>query len=93
MLGDDVDVRSYKLNDLLKGIAWCCAEHLFTGTIREICCGGNENATQAEIEAACKGCPGHQFIMSFPDGYDSSWVKAAQYFGGQKQRLNIAKRC
>jgi ATP-binding cassette subfamily B protein len=93
VLVDDVDVRSYKLNDLRKGIGMVLQQNtLFTGTIRENLLWGNENATQAEIEAACKDAQAHQFIMSFPDGYDTFLGQGGvNISGGQKQRLYIAR--
>jgi len=93
VLVDDVDVRSYKLNDLRKGIGMVLQQNtLFTGTIRENLLWGNENATQAEIEAACKDAQAHQFTMSFPDGYDTFLGQGGvNISGGQKQRLYIAR--
>lgn len=93
VLVDDVDVRSYKLNDLRKGIGMVLQQNtLFTGTIRENLLWGNENATQAEIEAACKDAQAHQFIMSFPNGYDTFLGQGGvNISGGQKQRLYIAR--
>ena len=44
---------------------------LFSGTIAENLRWGNEHATQAELEEACRQAQAHDFIMSFPDGYET----------------------
>ncbi len=65
---------------------------LFSGTIGDNLRGGNETATQAEIEAACKIAQAHDFIMSFPGGYDTELGQGGvNVSGGQKQRLCIAR--
>jgi ATP-binding cassette subfamily B protein len=90
---DDVDVREYRLEDLRKGIGVVLQQNtLFSGTIRENLLWGNENATQEELEKVCKDAQAHDFIMSFPDGYDTVLGQAGvNISGGQKQRLYIAR--
>ena len=93
VLVDDVDVRDYKLDDLRKGIGMVLQQNtLFSGTIRENLLWGNENASQEEIERVCKDAQAHDFIMSFPDGYDTFLGQSGvNISGGQKQRLYIAR--
>jgi len=90
---DGVDVREYKLDDLRKGIGMVLQQNtLFTGTIKENLLWGNENATDEEIERVCKDAQAHDFIMSFPDGYDTFLGQSGvNISGGQKQRLYIAR--
>ncbi len=65
---------------------------LFSGTIRENLRWGDENATDEEIIDACKSACAHDFIMSFPDGYDTDLGQGGvNVSGGQKQRLCIAR--
>lgn len=93
VLVDDVDVREYRLTDLRAAIGVVLQQNtLFSGTIRENLLWGNEHATQAELEQACKDAQAHDFIMSFPQGYDTSLGQAGvNISGGQKQRLYIAR--
>ena len=65
---------------------------LFSGTIRDNLRWGDNAATDAEIEAACKSACAHDFIMSFPDGFDTYIEQGGvNVSGGQKQRLCIAR--
>ena len=65
---------------------------LFSGTIKENLLWGNENATDAELEEACKDAQVHDFIASLPDGYNTSMEQGGvNVSGGQKQRLCIAR--
>jgi len=65
---------------------------LFSGTIRENLLWGREDATLEEIESACRDAQAHDFIMSFPDGYDTDLGQGGvNLSGGQKQRLCIAR--
>lgn len=93
VLVDDVDVRDYDLETLRDKIGVVLQKNtLFSGTIRENLLWGNENATQAELEAACKDAQAHDFILSFPAGYDTELGQGGvNVSGGQKQRLCIAR--
>lgn len=88
-----VNVKEYKLNELRDSVAMVLQKNvLFSGTIRENLAWGNKNATQEEIEHAAKAAQAHDFIMSFPDGYDTELGQGGvNVSGGQKQRLCIAR--
>ena len=65
---------------------------LFSGSIAENLRWGNENATQEEIEAACKVAQADEFVKAFPDGYQMDLGQGGvNVSGGQKQRLCIAR--
>ena len=65
---------------------------LFSGSIKENLRWGNENATDAELEEACRLAQADDFIRSFPDGYDTHIEQGGtNVSGGQKQRLCIAR--
>ena len=93
VLVDDVDVRDYALEDLRKGIGVVLQQNtLFSGTIRENLLWGGEDATQSEIETATQDAQAHEFILSFPEGYDTELGQGGvNLSGGQKQRLTIAR--
>lgn len=88
-----VNVKEYKLNELRDSVAMVLQKNvLFSGTIRENLAWGNKDATQEEIEHAAKAAQAHDFIMSFPDGYDTELGQGGvNVSGGQKQRLCIAR--
>ena len=90
---DGVDVRDYRLEDLREGIGVVLQKNiLFSGTIKENLCWGNENASDAEIEEACRDAQIHDFIMSQPKGYETELDQGGvNVSGGQKQRLCIAR--
>ena len=87
------DVRDYKLHALRDDVAMVLQKNvLFSGTIADNLRWGNEHATQEEIESACKSAQAHDFIMSFPDGYETELGQGGvNVSGGQKQRLCIAR--
>jgi len=93
VLVDAVDVRDYKLATLRRAIGVVLQNNvLFSGTIRQNLMWGNAEATQEEIEEAAKNAQAHDFIMSFPDGYDTEIGQGGvNVSGGQKQRLCIAR--
>ncbi len=87
------NVRDYTLETLRSQAAMVLQKNiLFTGTIRDNLRWGDENATDEEIIDACKSACAHDFIMSFPDGYDTYLGQGGvNVSGGQKQRLCIAR--
>jgi ATP-binding cassette subfamily B protein len=93
VLVDDVDVREYSLEALRDQVGVVLQKNtLFSGTIRENILWGNPQASEAEIIAACQDAQAHDFIMSFPDGYDTVLGQGGvNVSGGQKQRLCIAR--
>jgi ATP-binding cassette subfamily B protein len=65
---------------------------LFTGTVRYNISFGKPDATQEEVENAAKLAKAHDFIMSFPQGYDTMiGERGVTLSGGQKQRIAIAR--
>lgn len=93
VLIDDVDVRDYPLEDLRNRIGMVLQTNtLFSGTIRENLLWGREDATEEEIIQAAKDAQAYDFIMSFPDGFDTQLEQGGvNVSGGQKQRLCIAR--
>lgn len=87
------DVKSYPLKTLRDQVAMVLQKNvLFSGTIRDNLRWGDENATDEEMIKACKSACAHDFIMSFPDGYDTDLGQGGvNVSGGQKQRLCIAR--
>ncbi len=87
------DVREYDLKTLRDSVAMVLQKNvLFSGTIRENLKWGNEAATEEEIAEACRIAQAHEFIMSFPNGYDTDLGQGGvNVSGGQKQRLCIAR--
>lgn len=88
-----VDVRKYDLAVLRNAVAMVLQKNeLFSGTIKENLRWGNENATDEEIEEACRLACADEFIQSFPDKYDTYIEQGGtNVSGGQKQRLCIAR--
>ena len=88
-----VDVRDYDLEVLRDNVAMVLQKNvLFSGSIKENLRWGNPNATDEELIHACKLACAHDFIESFPDGYDTHIEQGGtNVSGGQKQRLCIAR--
>ena len=88
-----IDVREYDLDTLRGAVSVVLQKNLlFSGTIKENLRWGNENATDEELVEACKLAAAHDFVSSFPDGYDTHIEQGgANVSGGQKQRLCIAR--
>jgi ATP-binding cassette subfamily B multidrug efflux pump len=86
-------VRDYPFKELRGSVAMVLQQNvLFSGTIKENLKWGNEEATEEEIVEACKAAQAHDFISSFPDGYDTLLGQGGvNLSGGQKQRLCIAR--
>ena len=87
------DVREYKIKTLRDSVSMVLQKNvLFSGTIRENLRWGNADATDAQIEEACRAAAAHDFITSFPAGYDTDLGQGGvNVSGGQKQRLCIAR--
>eukprot|EP01069_Polyplicarium_translucidae_P002865 Polyplicarium_translucidae@DN2151_c0_g1_i3.p1 len=90
---DGVDVRDFKLKFLRSKLGLVSQEPvLFDTSIGENIKMGNQNATMEEVVESAKLSNAHDFIMAFPDGYDTSVGKCGgQLSGGQKQRVAIAR--
>lgn len=88
-----IDVREYDLESLRNQVAMVLQKNiLFSGTIKENLRWGDENASDADLVHACQLAQAHDFIMSFPQGYDTYIEQGgANVSGGQKQRLCIAR--
>ena len=88
-----VDVRDYDIETLRNSVAMVLQKNtLFSGTIKENLRWGNLEATDEEMEHACRLACAHDFIVSFPDGYDTHIEQGGKNVsGGQKQRLCIAR--
>ena len=93
MLIDGKDVRDVTLTSLRSAIGIVLQETtLFTGTIRDNIAFGRPDASLDEVIAAAKAAAAHDFIMSFPQGYDTPvGERGATLSGGQKQRIAIAR--
>jgi len=93
VLLDGVDVREMDEELLRRSVGVALQEAvLFSGTIRDNIRFGRPEASDEEVEWAAKLAQAHDFIMSFPDGYDSVvGQRGVNLSGGQKQRLAIAR--
>ncbi len=93
VLIDDYDVRDVTLDSMRRQIGIVLQEtNLFTGTIRDNIAFGRPDATDAEVEAAARAAAAHDFILSFPDGYQTAvGERGTTLSGGQKQRVAIAR--
>ncbi len=93
VLIDGTDVRDITLDSLRSQIGIVLQEtNLFNGTIRDNIAFGRPEATIAEVTDAAKAAAAHDFITSFPDGYDTAvGERGATLSGGQKQRIAIAR--
>ena len=90
---DGYDLRDVTLDSLRSQIGIVLQETtLFSGTIRQNIAFGKPEATLEEIQNAARAAAAHDFIMSFPDGYDTHVGERGQTLsGGQKQRVAIAR--
>jgi ATP-binding cassette, subfamily B, multidrug efflux pump len=90
---DGYDLRDVTLDSLRSRIGIVLQETtLFSGSIRENIAFGRPDATLEEIENAAKAAAAHDFIMSFPEDYDTHvGERGATLSGGQKQRVAIAR--
>src|SRR5256712_340723 len=90
---DGHDLKSVTIKSLYQQIALVPQEmHLFGGTIRDNIRYGRVSASDEEIVAAARAANAHEFIIAFPDGYDTLvGEKGVNLSGGQRQRIAIAR--
>lgn len=90
---DGTDIRDVTLDSLRNQIGMVQQDvYLFAGTIMDNIAYGKPGATKEEVIEAAKNANAHEFIMSFPDGYDTDiGQRGIKLSGGQKQRLSIAR--
>jgi len=88
-----VDVRQYDIASLREQVAVVLQKNvLFSGTVRSNLMWGNENATEEQLEHACKLAQAYSFINELPDKFDAHVDQGGTNFsGGQRQRLCIAR--
>ena len=88
-----VDVRDYDMDTLRGAVAMVLQKNLlFAGTIKDNLRWGNPDATDEELVEACKLAQAHDFVSTFPEGYDTFIEQGgSNVSGGQKQRLCIAR--
>jgi ATP-binding cassette subfamily B protein len=90
---DGHDIRDVTIESLRTQIGIVLQEtNLFTGTLRDNIAFGRPDASDADVEAAARAAAAHDFIMSFPDGYNTAvGERGTTLSGGQKQRVAIAR--
>ncbi len=90
---DGMDIRDIKLADLRNNIGIVQQDvYLFAGSIMDNIRYGRPDATDEDVIRAAKNANAHDFIVSFPDGYDTDiGQRGVKLSGGQKQRLSIAR--
>jgi ATP-binding cassette subfamily B protein len=93
ILIDGVDIREYDVKWLRRQIGMVLQEpYLFHGTIADNIRYGNPDATPADIIRAAKAANAHDFVVGFPDGYDTMVGERGQSLsGGERQRISIAR--
>ena len=90
---DGIDIRDVRLRDLRRHIGIIMQDTLlFSTTIRDNIAYGRDDLSLDAITAAAKAARAHEFIMQFPDAYDT-WVgeRGVTLSGGQRQRIAIAR--
>lgn len=90
---DGIDMRKVRLNDLRSQLGIVLQEpFLFPGTISSNIAYAKPDAAPEEIMRAAKAANAHDFIMRFPDGYDTQvGERGVKLSGGERQRLSIAR--
>ena len=90
---DGEDIKQINLKDLRRQIGVVLQEpYLFSGTIAENISYANPDASMEEIITAAKAANAHEFIIKFPDGYDTEvGERGGSLSGGERQRVSIAR--
>jgi ATP-binding cassette subfamily B protein len=90
---DGVDLRKVKLDDFRRRVGVVLQEsYLFPGSVRDNIAYGRPSASLEEVLAAAKAANAHDFIVNFPDGYDTYVGERGQRLsGGERQRIAIAR--
>ncbi len=93
VLVDGYDLRDVSINSLRRNIAMVMQEDfLFMGTLRENIKYGRPDATDEQVVQAAVAANAHDFIMEFPDGYESMvGERGTRLSGGQRQRISVAR--
>ena len=93
ILIDGVDIRDYDVRWLRRQVGIVLQEpYLFHGTVADNIRYGNDSAKESEIIRAAKAANAHDFIVGFPDGYDTMVGERGQSLsGGERQRISIAR--
>lgn len=90
---DGVDIRDIKRDDIRRQVGVVLQEpYLFHGTVFDNIAYGAPHATPAQVMAAAKAAFAHDFIVNFPDGYDTLvGERGTRLSGGERQRISIAR--
>lgn len=90
---DGQDVKDIRIEDLRRNISMVLQDvFLFNGTLEENIKFGRPDATHEEVVAAAKSANAHEFIETFPEGYQTRiGERGIKLSGGQKQRISIAR--
>ena len=90
---DGEDIKAIDLKDLRRQIGVVLQEpYLFSGTIAENIAYAHPDATMEDVITAAKAANAHEFIVKFPDGYDSEvGERGGRLSGGERQRISIAR--
>jgi len=93
LLIDGIDIRDIKRSDLREQIGVVLQEsYLFHGSIFDNISYGKPGAPRAEVMEAAKAAFAHDFIVGFPDGYDTLvGERGTRLSGGERQRIAIAR--
>lgn len=93
ILIDGKDIRNLTLDSLRRNVGVVQQDvYLFAGSVYENIAYGRPGATREEVAEAARLAGAHDFIMEFPDGYDTYvGERGARLSGGQKQRISIAR--
>ena len=93
VLIDGVDIRDYDVHWLRRQVGVVLQEpYLFHGTVADNIRYGNPDATDAQVIAAARAANAHNFVVGFPDGYDTMVGERGQSLsGGERQRISIAR--